>query len=59
MTRPKRANSDPVVTAIRLPRDLHDRLRETADERATSVTHLVVRAAERFLDNLPPLEPTK
>lgn len=58
MARPKRLPEDRVVTAVRLPRDLHRRLQETADERATSVTHLIIKATERFLEHLPPIEPS-
>lgn len=50
-------SEDRVVTAVRLPRELHERLQSTATERGTSVTHLMTLAAELFLDNLPPLDP--
>ncbi len=44
------------TTAIRLPEDLHRRLREAADERDLSINYLVVKAVEEFLDNLIPVE---
>ena len=59
MSRPKRLPGDRVATAVRLPRDLHDKLQATADERGTSVTHLLILGAERLLSELPPLVPTE
>lgn len=56
MGRPRRNPTDRVATAVRLPRELHDRLRQVAEERATSVTHLLVKAAESYLERLPPLD---
>ena len=57
MPRPKRAPENRRATAIRFPEDLHEELIRAADERGTSVNHLVVKAAEFYLNNLPSLEP--
>jgi hypothetical protein len=56
MARPKRLSENRVTTAVRIPHDLHERLVKTADERGTSVSHLLLLGAERLLDRLPPLE---
>ena len=45
-----------LTTAIRLPEDLHRRLREAADERDLSINYLVVKAVEEFLENLIPVD---
>jgi len=50
---------DPVATGIRFPRELHDRARREAKQRATSINHLVVNALEYYLDRLPPIEPVE
>lgn len=50
MSRPK-VHGDRITTAVRLPADLHERLKVTAAERDTSVNHLLVRAAMYYLDN--------
>jgi predicted transcriptional regulator len=47
---------DRVTTAIRLPAELHDRLREAADERDLSINYLVVKAVEEFLERLIPAD---
>lgn len=57
MARPKKVVGKPKATAVRLPQDLHARLQATADERGTSVNHLIVLAASYYLDRLPPLMP--
>lgn len=44
------------VTAVRLPPDLHDRLRVAAEERDLSVNYLVTKAVEEFLERLIPAE---
>lgn len=46
-----------VTTAIRIPADLHRQLQKVAEERDTSINHLLVKAAEHYLGRLPPLEP--
>jgi hypothetical protein len=53
MTRPKTLDNR-AATAVRFPRDLHQRLKDTADERGTSVNHLVVKAAQYYLDGCRP-----
>lgn len=55
MGRPTR-NGERVATAIRLPRELHERAARVAHERDTSINHLVVKALALYLDRLPPLE---
>lgn len=47
-----------VTTAIRIPESLHRELEETAEDRDTSINHLLVKAARHYLSNLPPLEPS-
>lgn len=44
------------TTAIRFPDELHERLRQAADERDLSINFLVVKAVEEFVDNLIPVE---
>lgn len=56
MPRPKRILDDRVATAVRLPRQLHERLQRTAEERDTSVNNLLTKGAELYLKHLPPLE---
>lgn len=46
---------DRVSTAIRLPADLHDRAKVVAQDRDTSINHLVVKALARYLDQLSDL----
>jgi predicted HicB family RNase H-like nuclease len=58
MARPKTHTEPRVTTAIRLPEDLHERLRDAAETRDTSVNHLLVKAARFYLDRLPPLDAT-
>jgi len=55
MARPKRTG-DRVATAIRFPKELHERALEVANERDTSINHLVVKALHFYLDRLPTLE---
>ncbi len=57
MARPKKYLERRVTTAIRLPERLHRELEDTADERDTSINHLMVKAAEFYLRHLPKLEP--
>lgn len=47
---------DRIASAIRFPRDLHAEVTRVADERDTSVNHLVVKALRYYLHRLPPLE---
>lgn len=55
MPRPKKFQDKRITTAVRLPEALHQRLQQTADERDTSINHLLVKAAELYLRHLPPL----
>ncbi len=44
------------TTAIRFPAELHERLREAAEERDLSINFLVVKAVEEFIERLIPAE---
>jgi predicted DNA-binding protein len=50
------ATNDRVVTAVRMPSALHDRLRGAAEDRDLSVNYLVNKAVEEFLERLIPAE---
>lgn len=52
----KTENGDRVTTAVRLPRDLHERLHDEAEARELAVNFLVVRAIEHYLDRLIPAD---
>ncbi len=55
--RPRKYSEDRVATAVRIPKDLYTKLKQEANERDSSLNHLLVKAAEYYLDRLPPLEP--
>lgn len=57
--RPKEHHEERVTTAVRIPRKLHKQLKREAVERDSSVNHLIVKAAQYYLDRLPPLEATE
>jgi predicted HicB family RNase H-like nuclease len=57
--RPKEHLEERVTTAVRIPKDLYRRLKHEAIERDSSLNHLLVRAAQHYLDRLPPLEATE
>jgi predicted transcriptional regulator len=42
------------TTAIRFPDELHERLKDAAEERDLSINFLVVKAVEEFLERLLP-----
>jgi predicted transcriptional regulator len=42
------------TTAIRFPDEVHQRLKEAAEERDLSINFMVVKAVEEMLDNLLP-----
>jgi len=51
------ARSQRSATAVRFPPELHDRLKQAAEEHDLPVNYLVVKAVEELLDNLiPPRE---
>ena len=52
MGRPRIGDEHRVVTAVRLPVSLRDRLRRAAFERDTSMNHLVTRAVSDLLARL-------
>jgi hypothetical protein len=54
--RPRIHDEPRVTTAVRLPTELHDRLRCAADERHVSVNFLIVKALEDYLDRLIPID---
>ena len=56
MARPRLYQENRVTTAVRLPEGLHQRLQEAALERDVSVNLLVMKAIERYLDQLVPLD---
>lgn len=56
MARPKLYDEPRVATAVRLPPELHERLRDEALRRQVSANLLVERAIAIYLDRLPPYE---
>ena len=56
--RPKEHLEERVTTAVRIPKGLYRKLKQEANQRDSSLNHLLVKAAEYYLDRLPPLEPT-
>lgn len=55
MARPRLYDEPRIATAIRLPGDLHEKLRLEALRRQVSANLLVERAIAVYLDRLPPL----
>jgi predicted HicB family RNase H-like nuclease len=55
MARPRIHPDDRVTTAIRIPKELHEQLRQAAEERQLSVNYLVVKALEDFVEHLVPV----
>lgn len=45
-----------ITTAVRFPAELHEQLREAAEERDLSINFLVVKAVEEFIERLIPAE---
>jgi predicted HicB family RNase H-like nuclease len=56
MGRPKVYEEPRVATAVRLPADLHERLRAEATRRQVSANLLVEKAISVYLDRLPPYD---
>lgn len=54
MARPREYDTR-VSTALRLPPELHDRLKRAADEREVSANLLIERAITEYLERLRPL----
>ncbi len=50
-----RIHDDRITTAVRLPPDLHERLRRAADERQVSVNYLIQKSLEDYLHRLIPI----
>ena len=55
MARPRLYDEPRIATAVRLPTDLHERLRLEALRRQVSANLLVERAIAVYLERLPPL----
>lgn len=55
--RPKVFEEDRAQVCVRVPLSLHRRLTEVSEARDVSINRLMVKAAEVYLDALPPLEP--
>jgi predicted HicB family RNase H-like nuclease len=56
MARPKVQPDDRVTTALRIPKELHQRLQTAAAERRIGINLLVNWALEEYLDELLPLD---
>jgi hypothetical protein len=56
MARPKTYPEDRVVQAVRMPKDLQQRLHEAADARDLSANFLAVKAITLYLDELVPAD---
>jgi predicted HicB family RNase H-like nuclease len=56
MARPKVYEEPRVATAVRLPEELHQRLKNAADDRDVSVNRLVIRALDEYLSRLKSAE---
>jgi len=56
MGRPRVCEEERVATAVRLPRSVHDALREAAARRDVSVNLLVTRAVAEYLERLPDVD---
>jgi predicted HicB family RNase H-like nuclease len=54
--RPRQYTEERVTKALRIPKDLDERLKATARERGVSVNVLMNMALEQYLDRLIPLE---
>ena len=55
----KRPRADRVTTAVRFDRDVHEALKETADEVGVGVNWLINRAVREFLANVEPMRLTR
>ena len=56
MARPKVHHEERVTTALRIPKDLHERLKAAAEERQVAVNLLAVKALDDYLARLIPVE---
>lgn len=56
MARPKIYDQERVTTALRMPKELQDRLHAAASERDVSANLLAVRAIADYLDRLVPTD---
>jgi len=59
MPRPKIHHEERVTTALRVPKPLHERLKEAAADRQVGVNLLAVTAIEDYLSRLIPVEELK
>lgn len=55
----RRSMGERVNTQVRLPVEMHVRLREAADERDLTVNYMITKAVARFLDDLKPVDEWK
>ncbi len=51
-----RKSENRTPTALRLPDSLRKKVHAVAEERGTSVNHLVIKALELYLEALPPID---
>lgn len=56
MPRPKLYEEKRIPTAVRIPESLHRQLQAVADEREVSVNLIIVKAIEKHLEQLPPVD---
>lgn len=54
MSRPRTYDEKRVGYAVRLPPELHARLKAASEERDLSMNLLIEKAIKRYLDSLPP-----
>jgi predicted transcriptional regulator len=54
--RPTKYAKARTATAIRLPPEMHERLRDAADERDVAMNFLVIKAIGEFLERLIPVD---
>lgn len=60
MARPRSEPQNRTTTAVRFPQDIHETLRETADEVGVSINWLINRAVVEYLNRLElPLKLTR
>lgn len=59
MGRRRRYDPDRVTTAVRIPAEIHEKLREEAEARDVSLNYLLVRGAQLVLERLTPLAVTE
>jgi predicted HicB family RNase H-like nuclease len=53
------ARTPRMTTAIRFPTEMHEQLKQAAEDRDVSINFLVVKAIEEFLPKLVPVDEMK